>query len=174
MYFKKILIYIFPTISNSTNLAALFRVDAPPVLWVTDWPFFFFLAGFPCFLLIRWFWKLSSVNYFHLKRSYSLSTTSRPSQNLSPWTDCPLTLISLSYYNLLSPPGAVGPGSLQAANRNSGRSLCRVEKTAGTAFKSFYSTGSYKRIFFFSAFKVDSLRGFFSTVLPARDCSLCL
>lgn len=40
IHFNKILIYIFPTISNSTNLAALFRADAPAVLWVTDWPFF--------------------------------------------------------------------------------------------------------------------------------------
>lgn len=40
IYLNKILIYIFPTIRNSTNLAALFRADAPAVLWVTDWPFF--------------------------------------------------------------------------------------------------------------------------------------
>lgn len=44
IYLNKILIYIFPTIRNPTNLAALFRADAPAVLWVTDWPFFFWPA----------------------------------------------------------------------------------------------------------------------------------
>lgn len=169
IYLNKIHLYIFPTISNSTNLDGLFRADAPAVLWVTDWPFF--SDGFSCFLLIRWLWKLSSVNYLHLKRSFSLSTTSRPSRNLSPWTGCPLTFISLSYYNLLSPPGAVGPGSLQAANRNSGRNLCRVKKTAGTDFKSFYRTSSDKSLFL--PFMVNSLRGFICNVKCALDRGLC-
>lgn len=41
-HFNKILIYIFPTISNSTTLAALFRAAAPTLLRVTGCPFLLF------------------------------------------------------------------------------------------------------------------------------------